>query len=257
MGYSDYWKNPIHKILKKHRDKFPSLGWLRISISYHKFSNVREHLQGDLTTKLMEGIGSKDFLTQDCNCRIPAKCAYFGKCRTSIVIYQATCLKTGMKYIGNTQQLVKKRIQQHVQDVKTLVMTGKKSDSFAEHFAQLVPKGLERKEVAKEIQFKVDILWKGNPVSCVKTFGTKKCKLCSKERIEILNSIYKDPTKTINKNNEIYGACRHNPKFHEFCRLTSKAEASTDESGMDERVNRPISTQSTDSESSFNFELQN
>ena len=187
MGFSDYWKNPIHKILKKHRDKFPSLSWLRISISYHKFPNVREHLQGDLTTKLMEGIDSKEFRTLECNCRDPKKCSYFGQCRTPVVVYQATCLKTGMKYIGNTQQLVKKKIQQHVQDVKNLVMVAKKSDSFAEHFAQLVPKGLERKDVAKEIWFKLDILWKGNPISCVKTFGTRKYKLCSKERIKILN----------------------------------------------------------------------
>ena len=37
------------------------LKWLRLSMSYHKFPNMGENLQGDLKSKLMEGIESKDF----------------------------------------------------------------------------------------------------------------------------------------------------------------------------------------------------
>ena len=97
-------------------------------------------------------------------------------------MYKATCLKSGKAYIGNTQQLVKKRMQQHVQDVKRLVVSEKSSDSFATHFANLVPPKTEKKAINGFVKFKVELLWKGDPLACVKTFGTKRCKLCAKER---------------------------------------------------------------------------
>ena len=141
--------------------------------------------------------------------------------------------------------------------MKNLVVLEKKSDSFAKHFATLIPKNTERKEMTKHVKVKVEILWKGNPLSCVKTFGTRGCKLCAKERIEILKLVRLEPKKAINKNNEIYGACRHKPRFHKFCRLTETAHASTDESKMDERVNQPNSITSTSTTSSaFSFESQ-
>ena len=54
------------------------------------------------------------------------------------------------------------------------------------------------------------ILWKGNPISCVKTFGTKACKLCAKERFAILNLTRKTPQMSINKNNEVYAPAATN-----------------------------------------------
>jgi hypothetical protein len=89
----------------------------------------------------------------------------------------------------------------------------------------------------------------GNPLSCVKTFGTKGCKLCNKERWAILNLTRKYPNLAINKSNEIYGACRHKPKFHRFTRRQN--DASTDETEKVERVTgRPNSTTSQASTSS-------
>ena len=218
-------------------------------MSYHHFINLRELFQGDLNSKLLENIISKDFKVLPCNCRNKKNCPYNGKCRNSIVIYQACCLTTGKKYIGNMQQHVKTRIQQHVQDTKRLVISDKKSDSFANHFAKLVPKETEKKDIKNFIKVKVEILWKGNPLSCIKTFGTKCCKLCSKERMAILNLTRKHPEMAINKCNEVYGACYHRPRFHRF--KTIQNNASTDESRQDERVNRPSSTTSVGSASSF------
>ena len=218
-------------------------------MSYHRFPNLRELFQGDLNKKLLQDVVSKDFQMLPCNCRNKMSCPYNGKCRTSIVIYQACCLTTGKKYIGNMQQHVKTRIQQHVQDTKRLVLSDKKSDSFANHFAKLVPEGTEKKDIKNFIKVKVEILWKGNPLSCVKTFGTKHCKLCSKERMAILNLTRKHPEMAINKCNEVYGACRHRPRFHRFKKVQNNA--STDESDKDERVNRPSSTTSMESTHSF------
>ena len=63
-------------------------------------------------------------------------CPYNGKCGTSCIVYKATCNETGKSYIGNTQQAYKKRMAAHYSDVRRLVLTGKKSDSFASHFAK-------------------------------------------------------------------------------------------------------------------------
>ena len=159
IGFTDFWRKPIHKVIKEIKAKFPSLSWLRISMSYHRFNNIRELFQGDLNSKLADGLNSLDFEDLDCNCRNREACPYGGRCRRSIVVYRATCLQTGKQYIGNTQQHVKKRLQQHVQDVKALVLQNKQSDSFASHFACFVPRGIEKKEIKQHVKLKVDILW--------------------------------------------------------------------------------------------------
>ena len=91
------WNNiiPIHAILKKLRDKY-NLKWLRISMSYHKFTNLGEIFQGDLNDdKVMDGITSKDFMDLNCNCiqstTVNGKCICGGNCRKSIVVYKAIC----------------------------------------------------------------------------------------------------------------------------------------------------------------------
>ena len=252
IGYNDFWKKPIHTIINEIKRKFPSLSWLQIRMSYHRFLNIRELLQGDLGTKLCKGIQSWDFATLQCNCRKKTTCQYDGKCRTPIVVYKATCQKTGKAYIGNTQQFVKKRMQQHVQDVRKLVISEKNSDSFAAHFANQVPQNTEKKAINGYVDFRVELIWKGDPLTCVKTFGTRRCKLCAKERLEIIKMCKFKPNEIINKCNEVYGACRHKPKFHRF---DQHPTAGTDESKKGrkghkaKKPKKPTSTKSTKSES--------
>jgi GIY-YIG catalytic domain len=191
-------------------------------------------------------------MNRECNCRNKEKCVYNGKCRSQIVVYCAECELTGKKYIGNTQQQVKKRMQQHKNDVKNRVVKGKLSDSFAAHFAQLVPTNTPDKDITGNIKFKVEILWQGNPLSCVRTFGTSTCKLCAKERLAILKLTRRTPHLAINKCTEIYGACRHKPNFHrfDFIKDTTTNKVSTDEATNAERVPQrqcPLSTSSTTS----------
>jgi hypothetical protein len=151
-----------------------------------------------LNGKITANVRSLDFLNQACNCNPKqGPCDYGGKFRRSIVVYQANCVVTGMKYIGNTQQLVKSRMQQHKQDTKWLFFEGRKSDSFASHFAKRIPEGTTAKDV-NLIKYKVDILWQGTPLACVKTFGTSACKLCAKERLAILKLTQKMPHFAIN-----------------------------------------------------------
>lgn len=66
----------------------------------------------------------------------------------------------------------------------------------------------------------VSILWQGKPISKMKTFGRLNCVLCMKEKLEIIKANNVDKNlklrKLVNSSNEIYGACRHWPKFHRF-----------------------------------------
>ena len=249
VGFSNYWQKPIHKTIREVKSRFPSLSWLRVSMSYHRFSNLRELFQSDLNTKLNSTVISKDFQNLPCNCRNKQACSYEGKCRHSIVVYQATCLKTNKQYIGNTQQHVKTRLQGHIQDIKNLFINDKSSDSFALHFASLVPEGTAKKNVKDFIKVKVDILWQGDPLSCVKTFGTRSCKLCAKERYAIIKLTRETPNLAINKCNEVHGACHHKPRFHRFDH-SENANSSTDESGRMKGLQQPSSTTSTGSSSS-------
>jgi hypothetical protein len=61
LGMSKWWNNPVHTILKELRNKH-ELMWLRVTMSYHKFSNIREIFQRDQNQKLMDGIISCDFM---------------------------------------------------------------------------------------------------------------------------------------------------------------------------------------------------
>jgi hypothetical protein len=43
LGFSKFWKTPIHVILRRLRNKH-NLLWLRVSMSYHRFNNLRSCL---------------------------------------------------------------------------------------------------------------------------------------------------------------------------------------------------------------------
>jgi hypothetical protein len=141
-------------------------------------------------------------------------------------------------------------MQGHVQDVKKLFIDGKSSDSFATHFASLVPQGTSKKSVKDFVKVKVDILWQGDPLSCVKTFGTRDCKLCSKERYARITLTHATPNLAINKCNEVHGACcQHKPRFHRF-NHSGNVNSSTDESERTKGLPQPSSTTSMGSTSS-------
>jgi hypothetical protein len=203
-------------------------------MSYHRFTNLREMFQGDLSRKLTADVISMDFETLRCNCRLGlnGKCGYNDNCRKSIVVYKIECKNTSKVYIGNTQQHFKKRMQQHFNDVKKLHQQGIKSDSYAKYFSLQLSNFDNPTPKIQRNSISCEILWQGNPINVVKTFGTPNCALCNKERLEILKQSRKDPNSLINSCNEIYGACRHNSKFHRY----KSRPPSTDESNIDERV---------------------
>ena len=115
----------------------------------------------------------------------------------------------------------------HFSETKDLVNDDELSDSFAKHFATHFDEnnGITRGDVRNIT--KVEILWQGKPISSVKTFKKLNCNLCNRERLEIYKSMKNDKENNtnflINSLNELYGACRHNPKFHRYCPIIPKS----------------------------------
>ena len=203
-GVSDVFRNKyaIHVLIKQLRQKH-NLKWLRLLMSYHKFPNMGENLQGDLTSKLMEGIGLNDFQKLKCNCnkntKMNGECIYGDNCRASMVVYKAESKCCGKVYVDNTQQKLKIRMGQHFLETKNLANgNGKISDTFAKHFASHLKEKMEKGDLRKaktcDVRdlVKMSILWEGNPISCNKSFGKISCQLCMNERIEILKQIKSD-----------------------------------------------------------------
>ena len=62
----------------------------------------------------------------------------------------------------------------------------------------------------------IEVLSKVNPIGSMKTWGKPSCTLCTKERSEIVSRSRRRYGNLINACSEIYGACRHNLRFHRF-----------------------------------------
>ena len=124
-------------------------------------------------------------------------------------------------------------MQQHNNETRRLFRNKESSDSCAHHFANQFnhePTPKQMQNIAEH-----EIVWQGNPISMMKTFGALHCSLCMKERCQIVKEKFTKNNKLINSCNEIHGACRHEPRFHRF-KISS---SSVDESCEDKRVRTP------------------
>ena len=117
-------------------------------------------------------------------------------------------------YIGNTQQTFKKRMDGHFSDLLRLLNDGQKSDSFAAHFEQYFNTTTPRTDLHKYMTFKV--VNQLNLIVSMKTFTKPNCNLCMEERLTILKKLREKRITIMNKNSDIYGACRHKTCFHRF-----------------------------------------
>ena len=188
-------------------------------MSYHRYHNLAELLNGDLATKIGRGIFSKYLMDIECNCSLPSKvngkCVYKGKCRSKCIIYEVKCSTCDAIYIGNTQHTFKKRMDGHFSDLQLLLKNGLKSDSFAAHFVQHFNSTPWRTELRKCMTFKV--LKQLNLIGAMKKFTEPNCNLCMQERLMILKIIRDKRVTVMNKKSEIYGVYRHKTFFHQFC----------------------------------------
>ena len=99
-------------------------------MSYHRYNNLAELLNGDLAAKIGRGIFYKDLMDRECNFSLPSKvngkCVYEGKRRYKCIIYEVKCSTCNTIYIGNTQQTLKKRMDGHFSDLQRLLKNGQK-----------------------------------------------------------------------------------------------------------------------------------
>ena len=72
VAYSRYFSTAIHRVIDRLKKSF-NLTWLRVRMSYHRFNNLAELLNGDLAAKIGQGIFSKDLMDRECNCSLQYK----------------------------------------------------------------------------------------------------------------------------------------------------------------------------------------
>jgi len=184
IGYSTIWGLPISVRLKRLRAKY-NLTWLRNSMSYHKFTNLGEQFNGDLTGKVMDGVNDFDLRDRPCGChrsskRADGRCFYDGNCRRSMVVYKLRCKCCDSSYFGKTQLYLRDRTQQHFGDVWKVIETGRmkygeewrgsggytRADAFAKHFADHCRDCSNSNEVIAKLKELVEpsIEWQGKGI---------------------------------------------------------------------------------------------
>ena len=62
-------------------------------------------------------------------------------------------------------------------------------------------------------------IWQGDPISVMKSFRTRSCRLCNEERIQILKTRNRQPNNVINTRIDLMRGCHHTPKFHRYSHL--------------------------------------
>ena len=139
-------------------------------MSYHRFNNLAELLNGDLAAKIGREIFSKDLMDRECKLSLPSKvkgkCVYKGKFRSRCMIYEVKCCMCDNIYISNTQQTFKERMDGHFYDLQRILKNGQKSDSFAAHFVQHFNVTTSRTDLPKYMTFKV--IKQLNPIGTTK-----------------------------------------------------------------------------------------
>ena len=187
----------------------------------------------------MKGITDFNLRERPCNCNISTltnyrECWFEGKCRTSMVVYRLYCKLTGKSYYGKTQQYLKLRTMQHVQDVWKVIESGRKkfgpnwfgsggyakADSFSKHFANLCRECNNYNGVRAKMKtiMEPSIVWKGDRILCMKSARTLQCKICMVERTTILKKMDEDQGLVINDNSDIFSSCKCGSQFHKFFR---------------------------------------
>ena len=117
-------------------------------------------------------------------------------------------------YIANTQQNLKKRMDGHFSDLLRLFKNGQKSDSFAAHFEQHFNTNTSSTDPRKYMTFKA--AKQLNPIGAMKTFTKPDSDFFIEERLTMLKKLRDKCVTIMNKNLDIYGACRHKTTFHRF-----------------------------------------
>ena len=100
----------------------------------------------------------------------------------------------------------------HFSILQRLLKNEQKSDSFAAHFVQHLNTTMSHTDLRKYTTFKV--VKQLNLIGVMKKITKPNCNLFMQERLPILKNLRDKRVTVMNKNLEIYGACRHKTTFH-------------------------------------------
>ena len=105
-------------------------------------------------------------------------------------------------------------MEQHFQDVAQKIAHNENSEYFDAHFTKHFTQKPSPQQWREIISF--GTLCTVNPIGSMKPWGKLSCTICMEERIEIINNSRRRNSRIINTCSEVYGACRHIPRFHRF-----------------------------------------
>ena len=157
-------------------------------------------------------------MNRECICfltsKVNGKCPQQGKSWSKCIIYVVKYSVCDATYIDKLQQTFKNE-QTVISPISSVLSrNGQKLDSFAAHFEQHFHASLQPADLRKFRTFKV--VKQLNLIRAMKTFTKPNCNICMEERLTFLKKIRDKHVTIMNKNSEIYGACRHKTTFHRF-----------------------------------------
>ena len=179
---------PKGSVLGKHFNKNT------VKISYSSMPNMARIISGH--NKKMTG-ASKHMETKDCNCRT-SPCPLDGKCKTTDLVYQSNVETEGSikQYIGLTSNTFKMRFTDHKSSFTHREQSHK--TTLSSHIWKL-----------KDRQTPFTQHWSILSLAPSYSKKVRTCHLCLMEKKPISLA---DPTKTLNKRNEIVAKCWHQDK---------------------------------------------
>ena len=99
VGFSSFWAEPIHAVLNGLVLHF-GLRWLRLSMSYHRFPNLRQMFAGDLGRKMTEGLQSLNFPSPSRATVRAGTCATASASTAAIVAAPVWCTRSSAGFAG-------------------------------------------------------------------------------------------------------------------------------------------------------------
>ena len=169
-----------------------------VKVSYSCMDNMQSIINKH--NKKVTSTDTKPNAQDQCNCRDKDQCPIDNNCLTSCVIYNArvTTDDTTKNYIGLTEGTFKQRFTQHKHSFRHRNYMN--STELSKYIWQL-------RDSNKDFSIKWSIICRARPYSNI----TKRCDLCTTEKLMIINS---KPDELLNKRSELISKCRHENKFY-------------------------------------------
>ena len=178
--------NPLNKLFSRQS----------VKVSYKCMPNM-SRIVARHNVKILEDNPQQADQQPGCNCQGgPAVCPVQGRCQTDCVVYRVKVTELGAgkleTYTGATGNTFKERMYGHTSDINH---RDRKGTCLSRHTWDL-------KDGGKTFDMQWSIVDRASSFNPV----TRKCRVCLKEKKEIL---YNRSGSTLNKRNEVFNTCRH------------------------------------------------